>query len=60
MKHKMLIILFSISSSLVTMPIKVSRQNHDPAERHWQAVRKVIAYLNKTKDLGLVFVKLSV
>ena len=34
----------------------VARQAHDPAERHWRAVRKIIAYLNKTKDLGLVFV----
>ena len=30
---------------------------HDPVERHWRAVRKIIAYLNKTKDLELVFVK---
>ena len=35
----------------------VARQAHDPAGRHWRAVRKIIAYLNKTKDLGLVFVK---
>ena len=35
----------------------VACQAHDPAERHWRAVRKIIAYLNKTKDLGLVFVK---
>ena len=35
----------------------VARQAHDPAERHWRAIRKIIAYLNKTKDLGLVFVK---
>ena len=35
----------------------VARQAHDPAEMHWRAVRKIIAYLNKTKDLGLVFVK---
>ena len=35
----------------------VARQAHDPAERHWRAVRKKIAYLNKAKDLGLVFVK---
>ena len=35
----------------------VARQAHNPAERHWRAVRKIIAYLNKTKDLGLVFVK---
>ena len=35
----------------------VARQVYDPAERHWRAVRKIIAYLNKAKDLGLVFVK---
>ena len=35
----------------------VARQAHDPAERHWRAVTKTIAYLNKTNDLGLVFVK---
>ena len=35
----------------------VARQAHDSAERHWRAVRKIIAYLNKTKDLGFVFVK---
>ena len=35
----------------------VARQVHDPAERHWRAVKKVIAYLNKTEYLGLVFVK---
>ena len=35
----------------------VARQAHDPAERHWRAVRKIIAYLIKTKDLGLAFAK---
>ena len=35
----------------------VARQALDPAERYWRAVRKIIAYLNKTKDLELVFVK---
>ena len=30
---------------------------HDSAERYWRGVRKIIAYLNKTKDLGFVFVK---
>ena len=35
----------------------VARQAHDPAERHWRVVRKIIAYLNKTKDVGLVFVE---
>ena len=36
---------------------EVARQAHDPAERHWRVVRKIISPLNKTKDLGLVFVK---
>ena len=35
----------------------VARQAHDRAKRHWRAVRKIIAYLNKIKDLGLMFVK---
>ena len=35
----------------------VARQVHDPAERHWRAVWRIIAYLNKAKDLGLVCVK---
>ena len=35
----------------------VARQAHDSAERLWRVIRKIIAYLNKTKDLGLVFVK---
>ena len=37
----------------------ISRQAYDPAERHWRAVRKIIAYLSKTKDLELVFVEHS-
>ena len=35
----------------------VARRTHDPAERHWRTIRKIIAYLNKMKDFGLVFVK---
>ena len=35
----------------------IAHQPHDPAERHWRAIRKMNAYLNKMKDLGLVFVK---
>ena len=35
----------------------VARQAHDPAESYWRAVRKIITYLNKTKYLGLVFVR---
>ena len=33
----------------------VTRHAHNPAARHWKAVRKISAYLNKaTKDLGVV------
>ena len=35
----------------------VARQAHDAGERHWRAVRKIIPYLNKTNNLGLVFGK---
>ena len=33
----------------------VARHAHDPAARHWKAVRKAIAYVKETKDLGVVF-----
>ena len=33
----------------------VLRHAHNPVERHWKAVRKIIAYLIATKDLGVVF-----
>ena len=33
----------------------VVRHAHNPAARHWKAVRKIIAYLKATKDLGVVF-----
>ena len=33
----------------------VARHAHNPAARHWKAVRKIIAYLTATKDLGVVF-----
>ena len=35
----------------------VARQAHDPSERHWRAVCKIISYLNGTKKLELVFSK---
>ena len=35
----------------------VASQAHDPPERHWRAIRRTIAYLNKMKDLGMVFVQ---
>ena len=33
----------------------VARHPHNPAARHWKAVRKITAYLKATKDLGVVF-----
>ena len=33
----------------------VARHAHNPAARYWKAVRKIIAYLKGTKDLGVVF-----
>ena len=33
----------------------VARHARNPAARHWKAVRKIIAYLKATKDLGVVF-----
>ena len=33
----------------------VARHAHNPAARHWKAVRKIIAYLKAPKDLGVVF-----
>ena len=33
----------------------MARHAHNPAARHWKAVRKIIAYLKATKDLGVVF-----
>ena len=33
----------------------MARHAHNPAARHWKAVRKIIAYLKGTKDLGVVF-----
>ena len=33
----------------VAVLIAVARQAHNPAERHWRDVRKIIAHLNKTE-----------
>ena len=33
----------------------VARHAHNPAARHWKVVRKIIAYLETAKDLGVVF-----
>ena len=35
----------------------LARQSHDPCERHWEGVTKVLKYLNRTKGLGLTFQK---
>ena len=35
----------------------VVRQAHDPAERRWRGVCKIVSYLNGTKKLALVFSK---
>ncbi|CAM9949757.1 unnamed protein product, partial [Sphacelaria rigidula] len=35
----------------------LARQSHDPCERHWEAVMKVLKYLNETKEFGLTFKK---
>ncbi|CAN0035020.1 unnamed protein product, partial [Sphacelaria rigidula] len=32
-------------------------QAHDPCERHWEAVIKVLQYLNETQEFGLTFKK---
>ena len=37
--------------------VRAVAETHDSAERYWRGVRKMIAYLNKTKYLGFVFVK---
>ena len=33
----------------------VARYAHTPAAQHWKAVRKIIAYLKATKDVGVMF-----
>ncbi|CAM9757375.1 unnamed protein product, partial [Sphacelaria rigidula] len=35
----------------------LARQSHDPCERYWEAVMKVLKYLNETKEFGLTFKK---
>ena len=34
---------------------EVVRDAHNPAARHWKAVRMIIAHLKATKDRGVVF-----
>ena len=36
---------------------KVARHAHAPAERHWRAARKILAYLNGTRTLGITYVR---
>ena len=33
----------------------VARHSHNPCERHWKAVIKILAYLNSTRDLGITY-----
>ncbi|CAM9855228.1 unnamed protein product [Sphacelaria rigidula] len=35
----------------------LARQSHDPCERHWEALMKVLKYLNETREFGLTFKK---
>ena len=35
----------------------VARPSHNPCERHWKAAVKVLAYLNSTRDFGIVYKK---
>ena len=35
----------------------VARHSHNPTERHWRAVLKIMAYLHGTRGMGLTFVR---
>ena len=35
----------------------VARHSHNPCERHWMEVIKILAYLNSTRDLGITYTK---
>ena len=35
----------------------VARHSHNPTERHWKAVLKIMEYLHGTRFLGLTFVR---
>ena len=35
----------------------VARYAHEPTERLWQAITKVLSYLNGTKSLGITYVR---
>ena len=38
----------------------VARHSHNPTDRHWKAVLKIMAYLHGTRGMGLTFVRGSV
>ena len=35
----------------------VARHSHNPTDRHWEAVLKIMAYLHGTRGMGLMFVR---
>ena len=35
----------------------VARHSHNPTDRHWEAVLKIMAYLHGTRGMGLTFVR---
>ena len=35
----------------------VARYAHEPSERLWQAIMKILSYLNGTKSLGIIYVR---
>ena len=35
----------------------VARYAHEPTERLWQAIMKILSYLNRTKSLGITYVR---
>ena len=45
----------AIGYSIASAVMAVVQHTHNPAARHWKAVRKINASLRATKDLGVVF-----
>ena len=35
----------------------VARHSHNPTDRHWKAVPKMVAYLHGTRGMGLAFMR---
>ena len=35
----------------------VARHSHDPCERHWKAVMRIMGYLHETPDIGITYKK---